>query len=77
MILQRWALLKKWAWLHDESEKEEVDNTPTEEVESKLKNSLEKEFKIFFKSWRELARGSNWAEEFPELGIPNEPVDIF
>ena len=51
--------LKERTWSDDESNIEEVNNTPAEGVEIKLKTSLKKEFKKFLKKWRELARGVN------------------
>ena len=39
-------------WLEDDSDDEEVDNAPAEEVESKLRTSLEKEFKKYLKMER-------------------------
>ena len=57
--------LKERGSSDDEHAREEVDNTPAEKVENKLRTSLEKEFKKCLKYWRELARGINWAEEFP------------
>ena len=36
------STLKELTWSDDESDKEEVENVPTEEVDIKLKTSLEK-----------------------------------
>ena len=44
-------------WSEDESDDEEVDNTPAEEVESKLRMLLETEFKNLLKN------GESWLGE--------------
>ena len=70
------STLKEQTWPDDDSDKEYVDNAPVEEVESKLKIYSEKEFKKCFNTWIELARGINWAKEFPKLESPNDSADI-
>ena len=45
-----------------------------EEAKSKIRAPLEKEIKKCFEFQRELARGSNWAKEFPEPEVPDELV---
>ena len=62
-------------WSDDDLDLEGVSNVPAEEVDNKLRMSLEKEFKKFFKSWRELAQGIRQAEEFPQLEAPNDSID--
>ena len=51
--------LKELSWSDHESNKEQLDNAPAEEVEIKLKISLEKDFKKYFRNWRQLGRGVN------------------
>ena len=49
--------LKELSWSDHESNKEQLDNAPAEEVEIKLKISLEKDFKKYFRNWRQFGRG--------------------
>ena len=62
----------------DELEDEEVHNAQepsSEDIENKMKSSIEKEFKQSFKNWKYLDRGMKWQEKIPELSTPGDRID--